>query len=468
MAHEVVMPQLGLSMDSGQIVEWLKDNNDRIKPGDFLLTVESDKSTVEVEAVEAGTLQILRGPEDGEINVGEVIALLLEEGESPVDLYLKDRQRAAVAVEEPVLPERVMNVSESGRQLIGQNGPEQHPRRMPSTPAARRRAKELAVDWRLATATGPFGAIKEQDVIRLAKSLREKTPLEVRISPLAQRLAEATGVEVRALTERYPGKRIERAQVEEYLRESLIEAKLETGRERGMANNKEEALPRRESVGRLRRLIKERMAYSAQTYAPVTLTTKADASELVQIRAGLKADLQTEVVPSYNAFLIKLTARALQEHPNLNASLDGDEIIYWPTVNMGIAVDTDRGLVVPVVQDAAAKSVHDLAVELADLLPRAKAGKALPDELTGSTFTITNLGAFNIDAFTPIINPPESAVLGIGRLIDKWVLVDKEPAIRTMLSLSLTFDHRLVDGVPAARFLDRIRQFVEQPYLWLV
>jgi len=121
-----------------------------------------------------------------------------------------------------------------------------------------------------------------------------------------------------------------------------------------------------------------------------------------------------------------------------------------------------------VIQNAAAKSVRDLAIELADLLPRAKAGKALPDELSGGTFTITNLGAFNIDAFTPIINPPESAVLGVGRLIDKWVVVDKEPSIRTMLSLSLTFDHRLVDGAQAARFLDRIRQFVEQPYLWLV
>ncbi|MGW8318791.1 MAG: dihydrolipoamide acetyltransferase family protein, partial [Candidatus Promineifilaceae bacterium] len=396
------------------------------------------------------------------------IALLLEEGEAPAERGPEDRQPAFVADGVATLSEPAMGLSQPDRQLTGQNGPEQRPRRLPSTPAARRRAQELAIDWRLATPTGPFGAIKERDVIRLANDRQDERPAKTQISPVAQRLAEATGVTIQALIERYPGQRIERAQVEEYLREALLRPRLETDRERGTAGGREEPLSRREPVGRLRRVIKERMAYSAQTYAPVTLTTEADASELVRIRTGLKADPQMEVVPSYNAFLLKLTARALQEHAYLNASLDGDEIIYWQTVNVGLAVDTDRGLVVPVIQNAAAKSVHDLAIELADLLPRAKAGKALPDELSGGTFTITNLGAFNIDAFTPIINPPESAVLGVGRLIDKWVVVDKEPSIRTMLSLSLTFDHRLVDGAQAARFLDRIRQFVEQPYLWLV
>jgi pyruvate dehydrogenase E2 component (dihydrolipoamide acetyltransferase) len=218
----------------------------------------------------------------------------------------------------------------------------------------------------------------------------------------------------------------------------------------------------------LRRVIANRMAQSAQSAAAVTLTTEADATELARIRQDKKDDPYTDVAPSYNTLLVKLAAHALLEHPALNASLDGDTIVTWPHVNIGVAVDTERGLVVPVIRDITAKSVGELAEEMSELLPRAKAGKALPDELTGGTFTITNLGAYEIDAFTPIINPPECAVLGVGRLVDRYVVLDGQPAIRTMMALSLTFDHRLVDGAPAARFLQRIKQLIERPYLWLV
>jgi pyruvate dehydrogenase E2 component (dihydrolipoamide acetyltransferase) len=210
------------------------------------------------------------------------------------------------------------------------------------------------------------------------------------------------------------------------------------------------------------------MALSAYTTAAVTLTTKADATELVRIREILKADGQSETVPSYNVLIACLVARALVEHPALNASIEGQEIVYWETANIGIAVDTPRGLVVPVLRDVQDKSVRAIAKQANDLLHRAAEGKAFPDELTGSTFTITNLGTYDIDAFTPIINPPECAVLGVGRLVKENLVVDDQPAIRTMLALSLTFDHRLVDGAPAARFLQRVKHFIERPYLWLV
>jgi pyruvate dehydrogenase E2 component (dihydrolipoamide acetyltransferase) len=151
----------------------------------------------------------------------------------------------------------------------------------------------------------------------------------------------------------------------------------------------------------------------------------------------------------------------------MNASLDGGEILTWPEINIGIAVNTERGLVVPVVRDIGSKPLDELSIEMNDLLNRAALGKAAPGELTGGTFTITNLGAHDIDAFTPIINPPECAVLGIGRLRKQMVVYNDQPAVRTMLVLSLTFDHRQVDGAPAARFLQRIKQLIEQPYLWL-
>jgi pyruvate dehydrogenase E2 component (dihydrolipoamide acetyltransferase) len=200
---------------------------------------------------------------------------------------------------------------------------------------------------------------------------------------------------------------------------------------------------------------------------PVTLATKVDATELVELREAIKKDRPERIPPSYNVLLAALVARALVDHPRLNASLRDDEIVFHETVNIGIAVDTERGLVVPVLCDVQTKSLPVLAEETDQLLTRAAQGKALPDELAGGTFTITNLGVYDIDAFTPIINLPECAVLGVGRLVPELILIDGQPANRTMLTLSLTFDHRLVDGAPAARFLQRVKQFVEQPYLWL-
>lgn len=461
MAVEVVLPQLGLSMDSGQIMAWLKEPGAYVEPGDLLLEVEGDKSVVEVEAVERGYLQILKGPEDGPIPVGEVIAYLLADGEEAV------ASNKGLAEAAPVMKHaEVVGAAQTPTSVASGAGPRAS--RPPSSPAARRRAVELGVDWRQANGTGPGGRIKERDVIALAEGDAAAAPPvvpagELRISPVAQRLAESAGLDVAWLAGQRPGQRIERGHVEEAIRQALRGAQI-----RPDQPGRETPAPKRELMSGLRRVIANRMAQSAQSAAAVTLTTEADATELARIRQDKKDDPYTDVAPSYNTLLVKLAAHALLEHPALNASLDGDTIVTWPHVNIGVAVDTERGLVVPVIRDITAKSVGELAEEMSELLPRAKAGKALPDELTGGTFTITNLGAYEIDAFTPIINPPECAVLGVGRLVDRYVVLDGQPAIRTMMALSLTFDHRLVDGAPAARFLQRIKQLIERPYLWLV
>jgi pyruvate dehydrogenase E2 component (dihydrolipoamide acetyltransferase) len=192
----------------------------------------------------------------------------------------------------------------------------------------------------------------------------------------------------------------------------------------------------------------------------------------VYLRKAIVADVQGTTIPapSYNDLLTKLLAVALLEHPGLNASLDDEHIVQHPFVHVGIAVDTERGLVVPVVRDAQSKSVQMITAESARLIEQVRAGKISPDDLRGGTFTITNLGMYEIDAFTPIINLPECAILGVGRIVAKQVVVDEESettAVRKMMALSLTFDHRLVDGGPAARFLQRVKQLVEHPYLWL-
>lgn len=467
MAHEIVMPQLSLSMDKGQIVNWLKQTGDKINSGDILLEVESDKSTVEVEAVESGVLQIVMGPSDGEIPVGMVIAYTLAEGESPVTVSPTALPEMKTAVDtEPV---RVITLAarDNGQQF----------RRLPSSPAARRKAAELQIDWKQATGTGRGGRIKERDVIRFTQertqtsSLKTTPPVmrSIQLTPLARRIADDFGLDDSSLAALIPeNTRIEREDVEEAIRQIVRERKSVSSTPTSSIQkaSMKSAVPSREAMGTVRKRIAERMMLSEQTYAPVTLTTEVDATELVSLRETLKSDPHTAATPSYNVLLTKIVAKALYDYPDLNSSLDGSEIVHWPTINIGVAVDTERGLIVPVVRDVAAKSVSDLTQEMTDLLGRAAQGKATSDELTGGTFTITNLGVQDIDAFTPIINPPECAVLGVGRLRKQMVVVNDQPAVRTMLVLSLTFDHRLVDGAPAARFLQRIKQLVEKPYLW--
>jgi len=212
------------------------------------------------------------------------------------------------------------------------------------------------------------------------------------------------------------------------------------------------------------------VASSSQT-ARVTLVTEADATELVKVREQLKASV-TEAwgfAPGYNDLLGLVVARALGEFPYMNARLsqDGQTVERLPFVHLGMAVDTERGLLVPVIRDAEQKSLRAFAAEFRALIERAREGKSLPDDLSGGTFTVTNLGMYEIDAFTPIINLPEAAILGAGRIQPKPVVHNGEIVTRPMWTLSLTFDHRLVDGAPAARFLQRIKQWVEHPYLLL-
>ena len=465
MAHEIVMPQLSLSMDKGQISRWLKQTGDRINAGDILLEVESDKATVEVEAVESGILQIVLGPTDGEISVGAVIA------------YVRAENEAAVVQPSIVQPAATTSIITEPVPIIPparDNG--QQSRRLPSSPAARRKAAELKIDWQQATGTGRAGRIRERDVIRFAQTSTQTVTataaptISIQLTPVARRIADDFGLDDASLANLIPGKaKIERSDVEEAIRQIVRERQTALAPVAALApiGPATPVAPRREAMGAVRKRIADRMMLSEQTYAPVTLTTEVDATELVRLREVVKADSHTTLAPSYNVLLTKIVAKALCDYPDLNTSLEGNEIVYWPTVNIGVAVDTERGLVVPVVRDVASKSMSDLAREMDELLKRAAQGKATPDELTGGTFTITNLGVYDIDVFTPIINPPECAVLGVGRLRKTMVVVDDQPAMRTMLTLSLTFDHRLVDGAPAARFLQRIKQLCEQPYLWL-
>ena len=219
------------------------------------------------------------------------------------------------------------------------------------------------------------------------------------------------------------------------------------------------------STGHIRELIANRLWQSQNETAAVTLTTEADATGLVDLRAGFKASQGTDA-PTYNHMIAKLTALALGEHPALNASWQNGAPHQYESVHLGLAVDTEGSLLVPVIRDADSKSLAQIATEARALALKARRHTLGPDALQDGTFTISNLGMYGIDAFTPIINLPQAAILGLGRIVEKPAVFQGQVVPRALMALSLTFDHRILDGGPAARFLDRVRTFIEQPDLW--
>lgn len=461
MAIEIVMPKLGWTMEEGVLVEWIKQDGDSVAPGDILFTVESDKALQEIEAFDAGILRIPPDspPTGSTIKIGVLLAYIVEPGETP-PFELAGAAVAAPVAKSVSAPAPSPQTLASGAPQIS-NGEARSANGQPAiSPRARRVAGELGVDWTRILGSGRTGRIVERDVrAAAAQPVAPAVPAStaVELTPVARRAAQELGVDLNQLAAQFPGKRITREDVE---------AAAQTPAPQTPAAE----MGTRQAISNVRRVIAKRLAESAHTTAPVTLTTEVDATELVRLRGQLKTDT-SRPAPSYNDLLAKLVAHALQEHPLLNARFDGDEIVQHRAVNIGIAVDTERGLLVPVIQDVGNKSLRAIAAASAELIERARTGTQRPGDLQGGTFSITNLGMYEIDAFTPIINLPECAILGVGRIVPRQVVVDVEAeklAIRHMMFLSLTFDHRLVDGAPAARFLQRVKQFIEQPYLWLV
>ena len=339
------------------------------------------------------------------------------------------------------------------------------------SPRARRVAGELGIDWTQLQGSGRTGRIVERDVRAAAQAAAAqadtRSAAPVRATPVAQRVAQDAGINLAAVSPTGPGARIQRSDVEAAIRAQQAPAAPTSAPAAapGMPAGEYDAVP----VSRVRRLIAQRMVGSAHDTAPVTLTTEADATALVALRDQLRSALEPRgrLVPSYNDLLIKLTAVALQQHGALNATWQEENILQWRAVHMGLAVDVEDGLVVPVVRDAQARSVGQIAAATRDLITRAQAHQLRAEEMQGGTFSITNLGMFGIDAFTPIINLPQAAILGVGRIMARPWVVDDQVVPRKVMALSLTFDHRVADGAAAARFLNLVREYVEEPSLWM-
>lgn len=406
----VTIPRLGWSMDEGTFVGWLKQDGDAVKAGEPLFELEGEKSLQQVESIDAGILRIApECPAAGAVvPVGTLLGYLLAPGEAA------DAPATRVAPTAGVLQAAAPPASGGPKSAPSAAPAVASPvvaasRRAAVTPRARRAARQSGVDLATVVGSGRGGRVREQDVLAAASN------------------SLATGGGTRPAT----------------------------------------------AVGRLvphtphRKTIAQRMLAGGNVAAPVTLTCRVDATNLVNLRKQLQAG-STDRAPGYNDILVKLAGTALQRHPRVNSSWTDDGLLLNKSVHIGIAVDTEAGLVVPVVRDVPNLGLRDVAARARELIELARQRRLTAADQAEGTFTITNLGMFGIEAFTPIVNLPQAAILGVGRIAAEPVVRGGQIVPGDVLTLSLTIDHRVLDGAEAARFLAELAKGIENPAAWLV
>ncbi len=422
-------------MEQGTFLGWKKKDGDFVRAGEVLFELEGEKAAQEIESLDSGILRIpANTPSEGTVVlVGALLGYLVAEGE-------------ALPVEAPPSTPTPLAVSPS---TSNPTEPPSTKRLQPvASPAARRLARELGVNVGNAVA-GNGGRVTTSDVRSLGQTPNSGSKSRINSSPRARRVAKELGVNWKLLAGSGKTGRIRECDV------------------RAAVSGAGSAGGSRIAVSSRRRTIAARMTASSQQTAPVTLTTRADATNLVNLRGQFKIT-GGEVIPSYTDILVKLSAAVLQQHSQIAARWETEHLIVADDINIGIAVDAEEGLIVPVLRDVPALTLLQVAAQSRELVQRARSGRFKADDLQGGVFTITNLGAFGIDAFTPIINLPETAILGVGCIRREPAVVDNQIVPRDQVTLSLTFDHRIVDGAPAARFLQAIRLAVENPSAWLL
>lgn len=414
MLNEIKMPKLGLTMTEGLITKWFFKEGDVVKAGDELLELTTDKLTSTIEAPCDGTLLKIYTLAETESPVGTLLAMLGEAGEQAPETPEVPTTAAAQAPPAPTAQGAVINTETSSPHTTAV-----------SLPAV------------------------SQELVTVGDVQLDR---RVKVSPLAKKLAQQKGYFIDQITGSGPGGRVVKKDVESFVSPAAATAQTRQADIRPL-------------VG-IRKVIAERMSRSWHMSPHVTLNREIDMTELTKIKEKLDSSGQKV---SYTEFIIKVCARILMEMPEVNRSLFDGMIHTHSTANIGVAVALPDGLIVPVVKDAQTKSVSEIKVAVKDLSQRARNGKAAADELTGGTFTVSNLGMYDIDTFTPIINPPESGILGVNRVVKKPVVVEIDGVdtieIRPMMNLSLSIDHRLVDGATGAIFLQKLAVILENPYL---
>ncbi len=427
MAITFGMPSLGHTMEKGKIIEWLKHEGDSIAKGEPLVVIETDKVITEVESPADGVVLRIVAPSEEERPIGALLAVLGAQGEQVSEVELQ-QMLGPVAAKTPVTPAPVIAPAPTAApraDAAARDGGE----RLKISPIARKLADELGLDASTMQGTGPGGRITKDDVLRVAEAAKTAAPAAapVTTAPVAPGTAPA------AITPAPTRGRL------------------------GVSST----IPLRGMRGR----VAERMFQSWNTIPRVTEVMQVDMSATVAFREAMLGQWEQQygLRISLNDMITKAVAVALRRQPRLNATLVDQEVRLHDSVNVGIAVNLDEGLIVPVIFNADQKDLGQIAREGRDLAEKARAGRLQLDEISDGTFTITNLGTTGIELFTPIINPPQVAILGVGMVQRRPIVVGDALAIRPSVYLSLVFDHRAVDGVPAANFLQELKRLLEKP-----
>lgn len=454
MSIELAMPKLGLTMKTGKVSKWFVAEGAAVKQGDDLFEVETDKITNKVESPANGVLfQIMVQPKQ-EVAVGAVLGILAEPGETITRVEgASDSPASAVAEAGAPKPQKTnvpaaVQPSSTGGIM---------------SPAARRLARELGVDLGGVAGSGPGGRIIERDV-----QARHEIIDKIKITPLAAVVAAKAGLDISTLNGTGEGGKIVRDDVDRALHpEKFAAVPQSAGQDAARSSCTSE--PGSVPMEGMRKIIAENMMGSLQNSAQLTLVSEADVTACVNIITDFKArnKKNKDFRLSMNDVLILAVARALKKHPRMNATFDGQTITRHAEVHMGVAVALPEGLIVPVLHHTDRLPLLEIAREARLLAGRARKGELTPDDMSGGTFTITNMAHSVVDFFTPILKPGETGILGVGRVAEKAVIREGAVVARSMMGLSLTFDHRVEDGAPAAEFLKTLVEYLAEPALLL-
>lgn len=425
---DIVVPSEIGEVDECVVVTWLKRPGDAVEQDAVLLILQAEKISFEIPSPASGQVTAILAQQGEVVKKGQVLAQL------QVETIMAAAPPPSVPSAEPADPTREVVAS----------------------PVAKRLAREHGLDLARISGSGEGGRVTEKDVLAFLEAQKVKVTAappqagrEVRASPVAKRLAREHNIDLAQVVASSGDGRITEKDVLDYV------ARQQEAVPVSSPPAPADSLP----LAGLRATIARRMHDSLQRMAQLTLHTEADVTELVALREKLK----TQMSLTYTDLIVRACALALRQHPRLNATLEGETIRLLPQVNIGLAVALDDGLIVPVIHQADQRTLSDLAQTRTRLAERARANQLSKEEISGGTFTITNLGNYDIDAFTPIVNPPEAAILGVGRIVEKVAIYQGKIAQRAMMTLSLTFDHRLVDGAPAAAFLQAVKRLLEAP-----
>lgn len=441
MAEKIIMPKQGLQMTEGTITKWLVKEGDKVEVGQPLFEMETDKNTIQIDSTAAGEVLKLVAKEDETVPITETIAIVGKKGEDFADLLPKKEEKKPEPAPAPAAPTApavkaapaapAAPAADDVTPIALEGG------RIFVTPRAKMTAERKNLDYKTVKGTGPSGLIIERDILAAAT---------VKASPVAKAIAARKGVSVTTVTGTGENGKI--------VKHDILSGDANLARE-------DKVIP----ISGMRKVIADNMMNSVQSMAHAYHKVAVDMSQAKLIRAAFK---KAEKKVSFNDIIIMALGRALQEHPRMNALVEDGKITEKGSVNIGIAVAVDNGLIVPTVRDVQNMTLGEIHDESARLIAKTKAGGLKKEDYSGGTFTVSNLGMFGIDEFTAIVNPPQVGILAVGAMTDTPVVRDGQIVVRPMMNLILTYDHRVIDGAPAAQFLSRLKELLENPYLMIV